>query len=171
MLEVPWLAFQETVVLRKDPTWNVERNIHVLCSCSPSSNLRPIQSGFQLEGIEHLRLLELKALDGFGRKSQIVPRHQVRISVIVDDCLVFIGAGHTIDAKLASFPGGKKTQITPKASGLHKHLGAAVEEEFFVPGGVEIFSQAICNVRIYVVLSSSGFVICRSFFSTNGTPR
>ena len=76
--------------------------MHVLGCMQPRLRFRRIKLRFEHKGLVRLRCFAPEILDGFGRVAEISHTHQVGISVVVYDGLIFIGSGHRIYAELSA---------------------------------------------------------------------
>ncbi len=142
-----------------NPQFTVNGDIHVICSLLPGLYFRRLKVGSMFETFILFRVGILHFLNSLDGKKQVLTRHQIGISVIVDYRRIFIRAGYAINAELASLAFRVKTKVFPHPRCLYQHLRPLVVEQRFVISNIDVLFQGIHNISIDMVLSRPGRII------------
>src|SRR6056297_1525423 len=99
VVEIPFLSFQETVILRMNAEFFVIGNIHIISSTPPLFYFSVIKTRFFNQMLIVFAVLVAKFLNLCCCKPEILSSHQICISIVVNDGIVLVRTGYSMNTE------------------------------------------------------------------------
>ena len=172
VLEVPRLALEEAGVLGVDAERLVVGDEHRLGGATPRLDLAALEPGAPPEPVERGGLPVGEELHRLSPRSDRLKRAIMFVYVLSLTTVVYSSGPVTLWMWNKSVAVRRvEPEVLPEACRLDHHLGALVDEEVDVAGGVEVALQRVRHGGVDVVLGGARRVVRRRLLAVDGAPR
>ena len=110
------------------------------------------------------------ALDGVGRRPQVLLRHEVGVDVVVGDGAVLVGPGHAVDAEAARRRRGGPSERHSRAVSTSSSRPTS-RSKSLVAGGGDVADDGVGDVGVDVEGGGAGRPVAGALLAADRAPR